>query len=253
MLRRASDLPSAVRAGVVLDPWRAPDSLLPPEVTLGDGRYRVTLRDAGAALNVNRATETELRRFFGALRVDAGKADQLAQTMLDWRDPDHLRRARGAERDDYLRAGRAVLPRHGPFETLDELGDVMGMTAEILALARPYLTLLGTGQVNINAAPRPVLLALPGLGEAAADAVLRHQQVRRPLKSLEELGLELPSAARAALEAATPALLARVAFETREVEVVSEGGAAGSPVRVRDRGLLVRANDLAYLVARRAE
>ena len=244
---------AAVLRGGALDPWRRPDSLLPQTVALGDARYRVALRDAGSALNVNRATEAELRRFFVALRVDAGKADRLAQAIMDWRDADDLRRARGAERADYVRDGSPMLPRNGPFQTIEELGYVKEMTPEILALARPHLTLLGSGQVNLNAAPRPVLLALAGIGEEAAGVLLRHQEARRLIRSLAELSLELSSGARAALQAETTALLGRAAFETREVEAVSDGWAEGSPVQVRDRGLLVRARDVAFLVWRRAE
>src|SRR6266487_274433 len=228
-------LAAAARSGA-LDPWRRPDSLLTEEVTLGDERYHVTLRDAGGALNLNRATDAELRRLFIALRVDAGQADRLAQVIMDWRDPDDLRRARGAERADYLGAGRGVLPRNGPFQSIEELGGVLSMTPEILEGVRPYLTLLGTGQVNLNAAPRPVLLALPGIGEEAAGVLLRHQGSRHPLHSLADLSLELSAGARAALEAETSALLARVTFETREVEAVSDGWADGSPVRVHAHG-----------------
>ena len=238
-----------------LDPWRGVDSVLAGDVALGGGgaRYRVTLRDAGRALNLNRATESELRRLFVALRVDAGEADRLAQVIMDWRDPDDLRRARGAEREDYVRDGAPVLPRNGPLQSLDELRYARGMTPEILALARTYLTLLGTGQVNLNAAPRPVLLALPGIGEETAGVLLRHQESRHPFHSLADLGLELSSGARGALEAATSALIARATFETREVEAVSDGWVEGSPVQVHAHGLLVRARDVAFLVWRRTE
>ena len=236
-----------------LDPWRRVDSVFAGDLALGEARYRVTLRDAAVALNLNRATETELRRLLVALRVDAGQADGVAQSIMDWRDPDDLRRARGAEREDYLRDGAPLLPRNGPLQSLDELRYIKGMTPEILAQARPCLTLLGTGQVNLNAAPRPVLLALPGIGEEAAGVLLRHQGSRHPLHSLADLSLELSAGARAALEAETSALLARVTFETREVEAVSDGWADGSPVRVHAHGLLVRARDVAFLVWRRTE
>jgi len=237
----------------VVDPWYRVDWVLAAEVVLGDARYRVRLRDAASALNVNRATETELRRLLVALRVDAGQADRLAQVVMDWRDPDDLRRARGAEREEYLREQRPVLPRNGPFQSVAELGSVLGMTPEMLELVRPYLTLLGTGQVNLNAAPRPVLLALPGIGEEAAGVLLRRRSAGRPVRSLAELSLGLSSGARATLEAQTSELLARATFETREVEAVSEGWADGSPVRVRAHGLLVRARDVAFLVWRRTE
>ncbi len=220
---------------------------------LEHARARLAAVLRGGALDPWRQPEAELRRFFVALRVDAGKADRLAQAIMDWRDPDDLRRARGAERADYVHDGSPMLPRNGPFPTIEELGYVKEMTPEILTLARPHLTLLGTGQVNLNAAPRPVLLALVGIGEEAAGVLLRHQEARRPIRSLAELSLELSSGARAALQAEATALLGRAAFETREVEAVSDGWAEGSPVRARDRGLLVRTRDVAFLVWRRAE
>lgn len=253
ILARSGTLSAALPPEARLDPWRDPAELLPDSLLLGEARYAVRLRDAGAALHLNRASEDELRRLFLALRVDAGEADRLAQAILDWRDADDLRRARGAERDDYLGESRAELPRNGPFASLDELLAVRGMTAERFAAVRQYLTLLGTGQVNLNAAARPVLLALPGLTEEAVAVLLRRRQGRRPVRSVQELTLELSPPARRAIEAELPRLLSRATFETREVEVESEGWVAGSPVRVRAEGLLVRTNDVVFLVQTRVE
>jgi len=52
------------------DPWRDLEALLRDTVDLGDQRYVVDLRDVGATLNVNSATEEELRRLFVALRIE---------------------------------------------------------------------------------------------------------------------------------------------------------------------------------------
>jgi general secretion pathway protein K len=248
LLDRANQLNTTIRPDALLDPWADSELLFADEVALDGERYRVELRDAGMALHLNRAGENELRMLFVALRIDAGEADRLAQAIADWRDPDDLRRPRGAERDDYLAAGALELPRNGPFVSLDELLNVRGMTPERFALIRPYLTLLGTGEVNLNAAPRPVLLALPGMTEEAVALLLRRRQARRPVRSLAELAKELPSAPRRFLDDSLTALLARVTFETREVEVHSTGWVEGSPVRVRAEGVLVRASDAAFLV-----
>lgn len=236
------------------DPWAAPQHAFTDTVELGrDGdvaEYSVALRDAGAALNLNRATEEELKRLFGALRVDAGLADRLAQTIGDWRDADDLHRARGAEREDYLRDRAAVLPANRLFQRVEELREVRGMTAEIFARVRPHLTVLGTGQVNLNSAGREVLLAIPGMSEEAAAMVLRSRRQGRRVASLNELSLELSAGPRQAFVDAMPMLLTRTALETREVELISEGRIDGSPVRVRVEGLLVRGGDHAFLVWR---
>ena len=99
----AQALLSLLAVNGMLDPWAECEEMLRDTAVIGNAKYAVTLRDANAAINLNLATENELRRLFQALRIDAGKADRLAQAILDWRDADDLHRARGAEEPDYLR------------------------------------------------------------------------------------------------------------------------------------------------------
>jgi general secretion pathway protein K len=237
----------------LLDPWHGVDSLLADIVSVGAARVAVRARDVGTALNLNRATEDELRRLFVALRIDAGQADRLAQCIMDWRDPDDLHRPRGAERDAYLQAGASVLPRNGPYQTLPELLGVQGMTSGVYDHVRPYLTLLGSGQVNLNSADRPVLLALPGITEEAVAVLLRYRRQGKTLGNVTDLERDLSPGPRAALTVALPALLAQTTTETREVEVTSEGWLPGSPVRGRVTALLVRARSTAFYVWSRTE
>lgn len=249
--RLAARLEATVPAPV--DPWRGADSVVRDTLELGDVRAVVHARDVGAALNLNRAGEDELRRLFVALRVDAGVADRLAQAIADWRDPDDLHRMRGAERDAYLEAGAAVLPGNGPFQSLGELRDVRGMTPALYEQVRPYLTLLGSGQININAADRPVLLTLKGFAEEAVAVVFRARRARRTIGLLQDLERELSPPARREFAAALPQLLGRAITETREVEVESEAWLPGSPVRARVTGFLVRSRESVFYVWSRAE
>lgn len=246
--------PSSSRADLdrQLDPWGQGrlDDAAPDTVTLGMARCAVTLRDAGAALNANLAGEDDFRRLLIALRLDAGDADRLAQALMDWRDPDDLHRARGAEREDYLRDGLPALPRNAAFERLSELRDVRGMTAESWALVAPYLTLEGSGLINLNTAPRAVLLTLPGIGEQAAAALLRLRAGRHPVRDLTAFALELPPGAREQLQVQIPALTARTTLTVREVEVNSDGWTDGGVLHSRMTALLVHAGGTVFLVSR---
>jgi general secretion pathway protein K len=236
-----------------LDPWRRPETLFRDTVALGEAKYRIQLRDVGTALHLNRATEDELRRLFSALDVDFGRADQIAQSIMDWREPGDAHRARGAKREYYLRTGSPVLPRNAPFQELSEILFVRSMTPEIYQRAKPFLTLHGSGQVNLNAAERPLLLALPGMTEEAVAVLERYRRQARRIGNLDELARELSPTARSILVESRPRLLPRVTTEVREVEVYSEGWGAGGQVRARVEGLLVRSGGRAHLVWRRGE
>jgi general secretion pathway protein K len=233
---------------ILLDPWGRPDSMSVGPMPVGAARVMVIVRDAGATLHLNLGTERELLALLSALRIDFGQADRLAQAIVDWRDPDDLRRGRGAERDDYAKQGRAVRPANRAFGSISELNDVMGMTPALYERVRPFLSLRGTGRINVNAAPRPVLLTLPGMSDALADLIIARRNNGRPVRRLDDLLLELPEGPRALLQARQMDWQNRAVFETRELMVTSEGRLEGSPVRVRVQGHLVRAGDQAILV-----
>jgi general secretion pathway protein K len=233
------------------DPWS--DLQLVAHDTLRFDATRAVARvyDAGSRIQINRASEDDMRRFLVAIPIDAGLADRLAQRIADWRDADDDRHARGAERDDYLRAGARRLPTNTDFARVDELRDVDGMTPELYARIAPYLTVLGTGQINVNSAPREVLLSLPGAGDETIAAIVRAQRARRPIRSMEELTAQLSSAARSALVESMPELQQRVAFETREVVVEADGWLDGSPMRASVQALLARGGDAMFTIGRR--
>jgi type II secretory pathway component PulK len=246
-----TSLPPQQIAPTVVDPWCNASLVLTDTIELGSERYYVLVHDAGATLNLNLASEEELQRFLAALPIDAGKASDIAQSVMDWRDTDDMHRLHGAEVDDYLRNGSAVLPANGGFSRVEELQNVNGMTPQIFARVRPFLTLLGTGQINLNSAPRPVLLALPGMTDEAVGVLQRFRASPTSIRSLQELSLQLSSGPRAVLTAAIPELLPLVSFDTRELEVRSEGWNEDSPVHKSIDALIVRAGRLGVVSFRK--
>lgn len=235
------------------DAWWNVALALTDTVVLGNARYTVRVSDVGARLNLNLASEDQLRALFAALRIDAGVADQVAECVADWRDADDLPRLHGAERAEYLRAGLRAMPRNAPLVRVEELRDVFGVTPKVYAAVAPHLTVRGSGQINLNSAPRPVLLALPGFTEEVVGVVLNLRAGSVAIASLDQLEAALPQSLRNRIVDATAALLPLVAFETREAEVVSEGWIAGSPVRVHVSGLFVRGGGAVFLQQKRTE
>lgn len=239
------------RSDPLEDPWRDPDGLVVPEQTFGDTRFTLALRDTEAALNLNGADEDMLRRFFAVgLELDAALADRLALAIADWRDDDELPRVGGAERQEYLDAGRAVLPPDRPFAELDELRHVMGMTPDIFDAAVPYLTLIGSGRINVNAAPEPVLLALPGMNRAVVQQLVQLRETGAFPRSDDHLFSLLPASAAQALEAEGGRFDRRISFTTSAVEIRSVGTVEGSPVDVQLRMIVTRSDQGALVVSR---
>jgi len=234
--------------GDPLDRWAGLDSLLRDTLVLGDVRVDLALQDPGSMLHLNGATEEELRRLFRALRIDFGHADRLAQTVMDWKDEDDLRRGRGAEREDYFKAGLTTEPGNRPFRHPAELQDVLGMTISQYNRIRPFVTVYGSGRININAAAREVLLTLPGVNDETANVIIKRRLAGRPIRSVDDLLLLLSEGARNMLAAHQAAFLNRAIFSTRELVVTSKASPTGSPVQSQVIGHFALAGDEAMLV-----
>jgi type II secretory pathway component PulK len=236
------------------DPWREPQELVAPEMAFGDTRYTLRVQDTGASLNLNAADERMLRQFFAqGLRVDYPLADRLAQAILDWRDEDDIPRIGGGEREEYLAARMPVLTPNRDFAELDELRHVLGMTPELYDQAREFLTLVGSGDVNVNAAPEAVLLALPGMTPAAVTTLLRARTAGQTPRSAAELRALMPRGTRALLEDEGARLNRVTTFRTNEVEIIADGRVENSPIRVRARVVVARSNTGAVVVWRKIE
>jgi type II secretory pathway component PulK len=195
-----------------------------------------------------------LRQFFAnGLHLDYALADKLAQAMMDWRDQDDLPRINGGERDQYIDAGAAILPPNRPFATIDELRHVMGMTREVFAEMRPYLTMVSSGRINVNAAPEPVLQALPGFTPAAASIVMRERDSGRLPRSQQELFAMLPASVTNSIAARQQEFSRRSTYATSEVEINASVDLPGSPISARALVVVARASTGATVVWRRVE
>ena len=237
----------------IVDPWRYADSLPHDTVSLDDGAvFAVASRDIGTLVNINLVDEQGLTRFLTGVSIDAITADALSQAIIDWRDADDFRRLRGAERDDYLKAGARELPRNSPFEAVDEVRFVRGMTSTILSKIAPSLTVFGNGEVNVNKANEAVLLSVPGMTPLGATVIISARRGRRRIHSLRELMDMMPSPARAALTV-NPVGAARLTFDTHELEVRSTGWITGSPIRVTETAVVARVGTLPVVTWRRGE
>lgn len=253
LLVRDSD--GALRNDAVpaVDPWYNADAFPRDSVALDDDTfYTVSSADLATMVNINLVDEPGLTRFLTARSIDPITADALAQAIMDWRDADDFRRLRGAERDDYEKHGARELPRNGPFESVDELRFVRGMSPSILSKLTSSLTVFGNGEVNVNKATDAVLLSVPGMTPLAAAVIVGARFGRRRIGSLRELLDILPLPARTAF-VNNPIGAARLTFETHDLEVRATGWVGGSPIRFSETAIITRMGTTPVVTWRRTE
>jgi len=101
------------------------------EDTLGDGIYRHRLIDESGKININRVDEDTLRRILTHLGVEEPLRTILVDSIADWRDPDDLHRTNGAENEYYLALSPPYTAKNGPFDAIEDLLWVRGMTTEL--------------------------------------------------------------------------------------------------------------------------
>jgi len=141
---------------------------------LGNAEARVTLRDLGGRVNPNRASAPLLAAVLHGLGADATQADAVAQAIVDWRSPD----AQGEfKAPRYRDAGLPYVPAQSAFQSIDELGLVIGMTPDLLHALAPHLSLFNPDDPDPRLADPVVRQALRDIGIAegpARVAVLPH-------------------------------------------------------------------------------
>jgi general secretion pathway protein K len=125
----------------------------------------ISVRDELGKLNLNQASEAHLSAVLETAGVEQGQAGMLADAIVDFRDPDKIRHLQGAEEADYLAAGLSAGPKDAPFESVEELQRVLGMTREIYDQVAPFLTLYSIGNtVNPDRADERLTAALRRIG-----------------------------------------------------------------------------------------
>ncbi len=192
-------------------------------IPVGEGRCTVSARQENGKINVNglktsdgeivRPRMEQLLRLIDLLNAESGEHAPIGYgmvlAMMDWTDADDevtsvpfiKRQNQGAENDYY----RSLVPpyrcKNAPFDVLEELLLVKGMTrgiflgqvadAELGTKSLPgmsgFLTVYGDGKINVNYAPARVLEALSeGMDGPLAESIVLHR-ADRPFKSVEEL------------------------------------------------------------------
>jgi general secretion pathway protein K len=105
-----------------------------------DAELRVRVTEEGGRLDINEASPRLIASFMEAAGLERHEAERIADSLADFRDPDDDRRLNGAEDSDYEAAGEILGAKDAPFETIDELHRIPGVTPELFERIAPELT-----------------------------------------------------------------------------------------------------------------
>ena len=148
--------------------WNADD--VTRTIRIGRAVVGVRIEDESDKVNPNYASADLLR----ALLVQAGAnpvtAAAVAASIVEWRVAGGVPGRPDATTARYIAAGREYAPSGAPFNSLDELDAVLGMTPDLLARLRPHLTLFTDGDPNAATRDPVVAQALAVTGEHGGDA-----------------------------------------------------------------------------------
>jgi general secretion pathway protein K len=158
--------------------WANTDMIsLKSEEFFDNGAFKLEIQDEGGKIPINKLAngnaynplirDALLRLLTGPyFQMGQRKAEELRDAIKDWIDADDEVTGGGAEGSYYAGLGRPYTAKNAPIDCIEELMMVKGVTRELFygtgenpGLAQ-CMTVFGDGRININTAPKPVLMAL---------------------------------------------------------------------------------------------
>ncbi|MDD5722761.1 MAG: type II secretion system protein GspK [Syntrophales bacterium] len=170
-----------------------------PPVLFGGGQFKVLVANESGKINLNAANTQLLRTMLSGFDLEDDERDVIVDSILDWRDRDHLHRVNGAEDNYYRSLPEPYECRDGDFKSVEELLLVKGMKPELFygglenivtvyeddkVLKSKKKTL--ADKVDINAATDTMLSSLPGMTKDLAREIVDYRKTR-DFKSVSEI------------------------------------------------------------------
>ncbi|MBF0559067.1 MAG: general secretion pathway protein GspK [Nitrospirae bacterium] len=160
---------------------------------VGPGSYAVSIIGETGKIDINRAKDV----LFKKLLLNFGLSDELSDTIvdsvMDWRGASGLERLHGAGNDYYQSLPVPYKVKNAPFDTVEEILLVKGVTLDILygdgnrkGIIDCLTVNAGGETINLNYAPREVLMAIPGMSASTADSIIQYR-ADQTIKNAQEV------------------------------------------------------------------
>lgn len=115
---------------------------------------KLTIQSLNGLISLEPFDEDSFKSFLLSKGYKQSKVLSLVDAIKDWIDEDDFVRLNGAEKHAYLHNS---MPRNAPFQMVQELRLVKGMTPEIWADIQPYVVLFGGEPINNHYVPTDII------------------------------------------------------------------------------------------------
>src|SRR5213594_3679360 len=158
------------------------------------GHYTVRMTDEASLISLNKADDALLTRVItnlmrggnattGMDRRKSNEVSTVVDSILDWRDADHLKRAHGAESEYYLKRRPPYRAKNGFFDSPEELLLVRGVTPALFyghdgmpGFRDVFSVYSRSPNIHLRSASAAVLQAILGIDpDTAADLVAQRE------------------------------------------------------------------------------
>jgi general secretion pathway protein K len=177
-------------------------------VPFGRGECTVRVMGEGGKLNINRISESLLRKIVTSLGVEGEAGDIIVDSILDWTDKDEFIRINGAESDYYHSLKDPYDCKNGNLDSVEELLMIRGITPELFygkkgnpkegagAKEAPIglkdiFSVYAGDQVDINSASLPVLRVVLGFPLEVSRFLINARE-EKGFENMEELKQRVP-------------------------------------------------------------
>jgi general secretion pathway protein K len=185
--------------------WRVNAPIAPQR--FGTGEFSVHIDNAAGLIDLNTASAKLLGLMVNTLDIGDLEKAVIVDSILDWRDSDDFHRLHGAENSYYQSLPNPYDCKNAAFDTVEELLLVKGVRPElfynnlksivtIAPVSNPKPGAKGRpssggvpatgGRININAAPRQLLEALPQISSQQVQTLIDYR-IDRDFISMAEI------------------------------------------------------------------
>jgi general secretion pathway protein K len=112
----------------------------PRMIRVQDAAVEIRVQNQASKVNPNAAPVAVLQSLLTNQGIEPGKAAALARAIVDWRSASAKSASGGSKLSQYQAAGLPYAPAGKPFDSVEEVGQVVGMTPALLVRIKPFLS-----------------------------------------------------------------------------------------------------------------